>query len=156
MVVMVNPESRKAQLFQLLPSLEGLTLEEAAERIGLSPATMELYLYELGGAVVGLERGKIRMNDTLVAAATQEGERHSVHGRPALSPREQRRRNGPAWINIGGLGLSRSHLNMGSEWGIWAINSFQRDTNELSREGNEEILERIAREGTAGTGERLG
>lgn len=154
---MVNPESKKAQLLKLLPAFEGLTLKEAAERIGLSPATMKHYLYELGGAVVGLEGGKIHMNEILVAAATQEGERHVVrHLHPAFSPAEQSRRRGPASIQAGGLSVSSGRINFGAESGVWAINAFQVGVEELSERDDEEILRRIEQEGTTGTGERLG
>lgn len=154
---MVNPRSKKARLWELLPSLEGLTLEEAAEKVGLSPATIKEYFYELGGAVVGFEKGRIHMDFNTVAAVTQEGEHHVVHHlHPALSQGEQYRRREPAWIQTGGLTAHDGGIHWGAESGIWAINAFQIGVGRLTEQDDEEILRRIEREGTAGIGERLG
>lgn len=143
---MVNTKSKKAQLFKLLPSFEGLTLREAAEKVGLSPVTIKSYFYELGGAVVGFENGRIHMNLNTVAALTQEGERQA----------EQWSRRGPALIQAGGLSVSHGSMNFGAESGVRAINAFQVGVERLSAEDDEEILRRIEREGTAGVGERIG
>ncbi len=151
---MGNPTSKRTRLRTLLPSLEGLTLEEASKLIGLSQVTIRDYFYELGGEVAWVERGKIRTNDALIAAATQEGGRHRVAARPATSEGGRSHRVGEPWIT--NRGLSQQGLNEGLASSIMEMNILTVNMDGLSRTGDEEILERIAREGTAGTGERLG
>lgn len=151
---MGSSKSKKARLKAVLPYLDGLSLQEVSDRLGLSQTTIENYFYELGGTAAWLERGKIRVNNALVAGATQEGGHHQVHARPASSVGGQSHRLGEPWITNGGL--NQGETNTGLDLWVMKMNILTLNMDGLSKEGDKEILQRIMREGTVGSGERLG
>lgn len=129
-----------------------MTLVEVARETGLANSTIKGYINaELPG--VKLKDGRIEVDsDFYTEGSDIRTGRTGRYLRPAISESNQKLRRTQ---EEGYIEIRTSRANLGSPRSVKRFLDTLDLMNDMTDEGNEEILRRIDKEGSAGSGERI-
>ncbi|KKU94402.1 MAG: hypothetical protein UY22_C0014G0026 [Candidatus Amesbacteria bacterium GW2011_GWC1_48_10] len=148
--------AKQSKFDNLIESMAGLSVEEAAERMGFKTSSLIIQIYERGIGAVRLDEGKIVV-DPEVWAVIREGGDHRVKLTGlAESVSGQIRRRGPSGRG-GRISVSpeKRVINPGTDRGRRILMDILEELGERSERSREGILRGIESGGRIG-GRRLG